>query len=104
ARPPAVPVPGADPLTPVYQLLPPRTGRELLADHVTAVVCCAAIDTAGADAGLDWLDGPTLHMGGSRRADLAWPVLRLVENGDAEPLRSWLAAVGVRPDKPIRLV
>ncbi|MEV6008283.1 hypothetical protein AB0M29_15875 [Streptomyces sp. NPDC051976] len=103
-RPPAGQAPGADPLTPVYQLLPPRTGRELLADHVTAVVCCAAIDTAGADAGLDWLDGPTLHIAGARRADLAWPVLRLVENGDAEPLRSWLTAVGVRADKPIRLV
>ncbi|MFF7192963.1 hypothetical protein ACFZAM_04575 [Streptomyces sp. NPDC008079] len=89
---------------PVSPLLPPRTGRELLTDHVTAVVCCAAVDTAGADAGLDWLDGPTLLVGGARRADLTWPVLRLVENGDAAPLRSWLRAVGVRPDKPIRLV
>lgn len=92
------------PLAPVYQLLPPRTGRELLTEHVTAMVCCAAVDTAGATAGLDWLDGPTLLVNGARRADLAWPVLRLVENGDAAPLRSWLTAVGVRLEKPVRLV
>jgi hypothetical protein len=95
---------GAEDLTPVYQLLPPRTGRELLTDHVTAMVCCAAVDTAGAAPGLDWLDGPTLLVNGARRADLAWPVLRLVEDGDAAPLRSWLAAVGVRLEKPVRLV
>ncbi|MDJ0345005.1 hypothetical protein QMK19_30755 [Streptomyces sp. H10-C2] len=91
-------------LAPVYQLLPPRTGRELLTEHVTAMVCCAAVDTAGATAGLDWLDGPALLVNGARRADLAWPVLRLVENGDAAPLRSWLTAVGVRLEKPVRLV
>jgi hypothetical protein len=90
--------------TPVYQLLPPRTGRELLTDHVTAMVCCAAMDTAGATPGLDWLDGPALLVNGSRRGDLSWPVLRLVENGDAAPLRSWLATVGVRLEKPVRLV
>ncbi|WP_127356949.1 hypothetical protein [Actinacidiphila soli] len=89
---------------PVYELLPPRTGRELLTDHVTAMVCCAAVDSAGAAPGLDWLDGPTLLVNGARRADLAWPVLRLVENGDTAPLRSWLAAVGVRLEKPVRLV
>jgi hypothetical protein len=89
---------------PVYELLPPRTGRELLTDHVTAMVCCAAVDTAGAAPGLDWLDGPALLVNGARRADLAWPVLRLVENGDAAPLRSWLTAVGVRLEKPVRLV
>jgi hypothetical protein len=93
-----------DEAAPVYPLLPPRTGRELLTDHVTAVVCCAAVDTAGADPGLDWLDGPTLLVAGARRADLTWPVLRLVENGDPAPLRAWLTAVGIRPDKPIRLV
>lgn len=89
--------------TPVYQLLPPRTGRELLADHVTAMVCCAAVDTAGAGAGLDWLDGPTLVVDGARRSDLGWPVLRLVENGDAAPLRAWLSAIGVRAEQTIRL-
>jgi hypothetical protein len=89
--------------TPVYQLLPPRTGRELLADHVTAMVCCAAVDTAGADAGLDWLDGPALVIDGTRRGDLSWPVLRLVENGDAAPLRAWLSALGVHPEKSVRL-
>ncbi|WP_330174951.1 hypothetical protein OG875_16240 [Streptomyces sp. NBC_01498] len=94
---------GADPL-PLLPLMPPRTGRELLADHVTAMVCCAAVDTAGATPGLDWLDGPALLMDGKRRTDLAGGVLSLVEDGDGEPLRMWLAATGVRSEKPVRLV
>lgn len=94
---------GTDPL-PLLPLVPPRTGRELLADHVTAMVCCAAVDTAGAAPGLDWLDGPALLMGGKRRTDLAGGVLSLVEDGDVEPLRTWLASTGVRPEKPVRLV
>ncbi|MFJ2645842.1 hypothetical protein ACIO1C_03775 [Streptomyces sp. NPDC087420] len=94
---------GTDPL-PLFPLQPPRTGRELLADHVTAMVCCSAVDTAGAAPGLDWLDGPALLIDGERRVDLAGPVLSLVEDGDAEPLRSWLTAVGVRAEKPVRLV
>lgn len=94
---------GTDPL-PLFPLQPPRTGRELLADHVTAMVCCSAVDTAGAAPGLDWLDGPTLLIDGERRVDLAGPVLSLVEDGDAEPLRAWLTTVGVRAEKPVRLV
>lgn len=94
---------GTDPL-PLFPLMPPRTGRELLADHVTAMVCCAAVDTAGAAPGLDWLDGPALLMDGKRRTDLAGGVLSLVEDGDGEPLRMWLASTGVRPEKPVRLV
>lgn len=93
---PAVPAP-------VYQLVPRRTHHELLADHVAAAVCCAAIDTAGAAAGLDWLDGPTLMVANTRRNDLSFPVLRLVENGDPAPLRAWLTALGVHPEKPLRL-
>ncbi|MEU9198087.1 hypothetical protein [Streptomyces hundungensis] len=89
---------------PLFPLQPPRTGRELLADHVTAMVCCAAVDTAGALPGLDWLDGPSLLVDEVRRSDLASPVLALVEDGDADDLRGWLAAVGVRPEKPLRLV
>ncbi|MER6105525.1 hypothetical protein ABT115_25275 [Streptomyces sp. NPDC001832] len=89
---------------PIFPLQPPRTGTELLADHVAAMVCCAAVDTAGAAPGLDWLDGPALLVDGERRADLGSPVLSLVEDGDAAPLRSWLASVGVRTDKPVRLV
>ncbi|WP_406382801.1 hypothetical protein [Streptomyces sp. NBC_01618] len=94
---------GPDPL-PIFPLQPPRTGTELLADHVAAMVCCAAVDTAGAAPGLDWLDGPALLVDGERRADLGISVLSLVEDGDAGPLRSWLASVGVRTDKPVRLV
>ncbi|QNE76004.1 hypothetical protein F0344_16425 [Streptomyces finlayi] len=94
---------GSDPL-PLFPLQPPRTGSELLADHVVAMVCCAAVDTAGAAPGLDWLDGPALLVEGRRPADLGGPVLSLVEDGDAEPLRVWLAGVGVRTDKPVRLV
>ncbi|GAA3010778.1 hypothetical protein [Streptomyces fulvorobeus] len=102
---------GADPLDfwgsgplPLFPLQPPRTGTELLVDHVVAMVCCAAVDTAGAAPGLDWLDGPALLVDGQRPADPGGPVLTLVEDGDAEPLRTWLAKVGVRTDKPVRLV
>ncbi|WP_338698187.1 hypothetical protein V2W30_19280 [Streptomyces sp. Q6] len=89
---------------PLFPLQPPRSGRELLADHVTAMVCCAAVDTAGAAPGLDWLDGPALLIGGERAADLAPRVLSLVEDGDPEPLKGWLARLGIRPEKPVRLV
>ncbi|MFC9284229.1 hypothetical protein [Streptomyces collinus] len=88
----------------LFPLQPPRGARELLADHVTAMVCCAAVDTAGAAPGLDWLDGPSLVLGGERAADLAPKVLRLIEEGDPRPLRDWLAASGIRPEKPVRLV
>ncbi|WP_030193589.1 membrane protein [Streptomyces sp. NRRL S-87] len=94
---------GSDEL-PLFPLQPPRSGRDLLADHVTAMVCCAAVDTAGAAPGLDWLDGPALLVGGARRTDLTPRVLSLVEDGDPDPLRSWLAELGVRPEKPVRLV
>ncbi|WP_312018672.1 hypothetical protein [Streptomyces sp. I05A-00742] len=95
--------PGLDGLAPLFPLQPPRSGRELLTDHVTAMICCAAVDTAGAVPGLDWLDGPSLLVGGARRADLARTVLCLIEDGDGEPLRAWLGEVGVRPEKPVRL-
>ncbi|MFG2926052.1 hypothetical protein ACGFYA_31670 [Streptomyces sp. NPDC048305] len=103
-------LPAGDPLDlwgpvplPLFPLQPPRTGTELLTDHVVAMVCCAAVDTAGAAPGLDWLDGPALLVDGGRRSDLGAPVLSLVEDGDAEPLRAWLTSVGVRTDKPVRL-
>ncbi|MFB7593215.1 hypothetical protein [Streptomyces sp. NPDC056160] len=88
---------------PLFPLQPPRTGRELLADHVTAMVCCAAMDTAGATPGLDWLDGPALLIDGERAADLAPRVLALVEDGNPLPLRTWLIDAGIRPEKPVRL-
>ncbi|MFD6923029.1 hypothetical protein ACFV99_22770 [Streptomyces sp. NPDC059944] len=89
---------------PLFPLQPPRTGRDLLADHVTAMVCCAAMDTAGATPGLDWLDGPSLLVAGERAADLGPRVLTLIETGDPAPLREWLLRLGVRPEKPVRLV
>jgi hypothetical protein len=89
---------------PLFPLQPPRTARELLTDHITAMVCCAAMDTAGAAPGLDWLDGPSLLVNGERTADLAPRVLNLVEDGDPAPLRAWLARLGIRPEKPVRLV
>ncbi|WP_285894464.1 hypothetical protein [Streptomyces hilarionis] len=92
-----------DSALPLFPLQPPRTDRELLADHVTAMVCCAAMDTVGATPGLDWLDGPTLLVGGERVPDLAPRVLSLVEDGDAGPLRTWLVELGIRPEKPVRL-
>ncbi|WP_447038714.1 hypothetical protein [Streptomyces sp. DSM 118878] len=88
---------------PLFPLQPPRTGRELLADHVTAMVCCAAVDTAGAAPGLDWLDGPALLIDGERAADLTPSVRSLVEQGDPVPLRDWLTRLGIRPEKPVRL-
>ncbi|UOB15700.1 hypothetical protein MQE23_23480 [Streptomyces sp. HP-A2021] len=88
---------------PLFPLQPPRTARELLADHLTAMICCAAMDTAGATPGLDWLDGPTLLHNGERTADLAPKVLTLIEDGDSTPLRAWLAELGIRPEKPVRL-
>ncbi|QKW07978.1 hypothetical protein HUT18_17880 [Streptomyces sp. NA04227] len=91
-------------MMPLFPLQPPRTARELLADHVRAMVCCAAVDTAGAAPGLDWLDGPSLLIDGQRDAGLGPLVLSLVEDGDPEPLKDWLADRGVRADKPVRLV
>ncbi|MDX3385425.1 hypothetical protein PV682_28755 [Streptomyces niveiscabiei] len=108
------PAPGATPgpdaalwddaALPLFPLQPPRTERELLADHVTAMVCCAAMDTAGATPGLDWLDGPVLLVAGERAPDLTPRVLSLVEDGDPDPLRVWLVELGIRPEKPLRLV
>ncbi|MYR45735.1 hypothetical protein GTW67_27705, partial [Streptomyces sp. SID5910] len=89
---------------PLLPLQPPRTGREVLTDHITAMVCCAAMDTAGAAPGLDWLDGPSLLVNGVRAADLAPRVRSLVETGDPAPLRAWLAELGIRAEKPVRLV
>ncbi|MFJ6705725.1 MULTISPECIES: hypothetical protein [unclassified Streptomyces] len=89
---------------PLFPLQPPRTARELLADHVRAMVCCAAVDTAGATPGLDWLDGPSLLVDGERAADLTPRVLSLIEEGDPAPLRAWLVESGIRPEKPVRLV
>ncbi|MFJ8189660.1 hypothetical protein ACIQ8D_07735 [Streptomyces sp. NPDC096094] len=89
---------------PLFPLQPPRTGREILTAHITAMVCCAAMDTAGATPGLDWLDGPSLLVDGARAVELAPHVRSLVETGDPGPLRDWMTEHGIRPEKPVRLV
>ncbi|GGL98193.1 hypothetical protein GCM10010129_47390 [Streptomyces fumigatiscleroticus] len=89
---------------PLFPLQAPRTAREVLTDHITAMVCCAAADTSGATPALDWLDGPSLLVDGERAADLTPRVLSLVERGDPDPLRAWLTELGIRPEKPVRLV
>ncbi|GAA1924792.1 hypothetical protein GCM10009716_36330 [Streptomyces sodiiphilus] len=109
ARAAGTPVPaetgaGTGPFPPALPAPPPRTGREVLAEHVAAAVCCAAADSTDAAPGLDWLDGPVLRSGGRRVRDLTEPVRGLVDDGDPEPLREWLAEAGIRPDKPVRLV
>ncbi|QMU79736.1 hypothetical protein GXW83_32580 [Streptacidiphilus sp. PB12-B1b] len=89
---------------PVVASQPVRTGADLVAEHLAALVCCAALDAGAAEPGLDWLDGPALVVGGVRRTDLAAPVALAVESGDEAPLRAWLDEVGVRLEKPVRLV
>ncbi|MEV4559943.1 hypothetical protein AB0K51_23540 [Kitasatospora sp. NPDC049285] len=84
--------------------LPPvRSGRDLLVEHLTATVCCAAVDAAAAAPGLDWLDGPVLQTPGAARGELAAVVARAVEQGEDGPLRAWLARAGVRLERPVRL-
>ncbi len=62
------------------------------------------MDTAGATPGLDWLDGPSLLVDGARAVDLGPHVRSLVETGDPGPLRVWMTELGIRPEKPVRLV
>lgn len=81
---------------------PGRNARDLLADHLTAMVSCAVVDAGAAVAGLDWLDGPVLLMRGVRRADLVAVVGQAVELGKDAPLRGWLETAGVRLARPVR--
>jgi hypothetical protein len=89
------------PLAPACLPMPVRTGRDLLAEHVVAVVCCAVLDASGGVAGLDWLDGPALLVGGVRRTgELAAPVARLVDHADPAPLLTLTTTWGLRPGPP----
>ncbi|MFI1518258.1 hypothetical protein [Kitasatospora cineracea] len=84
--------------------LPPvRSGRDLLVEHLTATVCCAAVDAGTATPGLDWLDGPVLVCPSAPRAELAPAVARAVEDGQDGPLRAWLERAGVGLERPVRL-
>ncbi|BFV57995.1 hypothetical protein KCMC57_up30990 [Kitasatospora sp. CMC57] len=89
------------------QIAPPlqvvRSGRDLLVDHVTALVCLVALDSGRGRPGMDWLDGPVLLLGGIRRPELAALVADVVEQGKDTPLRSWLEAAGLRLAGPVRL-
>ncbi|MHA6761132.1 hypothetical protein [Streptacidiphilus sp. PAMC 29251] len=93
----------AGPHQPEFQLQPPRTGRDLLGEHLTALVCSAAVESGAAEAGLDWLDGPVLLVGGVRRTDLAAPIALAVDHGDDKPLCAWLDEIGIPVEKPVRL-
>ncbi|MDH6123702.1 hypothetical protein [Kitasatospora sp. GP82] len=84
-------------------LQPVRSGRDLLVEHVTALVCCAAVDTGAGVAGLDWLDGPVLLVDGRRGADPAGAVAQAVERGKDAPLRAWLEGACIRLERPVRL-
>ncbi|MGK4582042.1 hypothetical protein [Kitasatospora sp. HPMI-4] len=84
-------------------LQPMRPGRDLLVEHVTALVCCAAVDTGAGTPGLDWLDGPVLLVDGKRGPDPSSPVAQAVEQGKDAPLRAWLEGAGVRLERPVRL-
>lgn len=83
---------------------PVKSGREILSDHITAAVCCAAVDTGDAAPGLDWLDGPVLLSAGNSGSVLADAVHALADAGDPEPLRGWLTDAHIRPDKSVRLL
>ncbi|RKE20237.1 hypothetical protein [Streptomyces sp. TLI_171] len=84
--------------------LPPvRSGRDLLVEHLTATVCCAAVDAGTAAPGLDWLDGPVLLSRAAPRAELAPAVALAVEDGQDGPLLAWLERAGVRLERPVRL-
>ncbi|MFI5528832.1 hypothetical protein ACIA8O_09795 [Kitasatospora sp. NPDC051853] len=89
------------------QVAPPlqvvRTGRDLLADHVTALVCLTALEAGAGRPGLDWLDGPVLLLAGARRPELAALVAEAVEHGDGAPLRGWLESAGLRTTGSVRL-
>ncbi|MFB7662661.1 hypothetical protein ACFC1R_01770 [Kitasatospora sp. NPDC056138] len=84
-------------------LQPERSGRDLLVEHATGLVCCTAVDTGTGTPGLDWLDGPVLLLDGKRGADPAGPVALAVEQGEGAPLRAWLEGAGVRLERPVRL-
>ena len=101
---PAPSTSGATEPLPLFPLQPPRTGRELLADHVTAMVCCAAVDTAGAAPGLDWLDGPALLVDGERRADWRPGCSAWSRTATRPRCAPGSPTLGVRPEKPVRLV
>ncbi|MEY9967642.1 hypothetical protein ABIA33_005715 [Streptacidiphilus sp. MAP12-16] len=95
--------PTAELVQPAVQLQPPRTGRDLLGEHLVALVCRTAVESGAAEAGLDWLDGPVLLVDGVRRADLTAPVALAVDHGDDRPLRAWLDEIGIRVEKPVGL-
>ncbi|MFI6587138.1 hypothetical protein [Embleya sp. NPDC050493] len=79
----------------------PDEGRRRAADHLFAVVACAALDTGRMRPAVDWLDGPVLVDGAGRAVDLATLITRAVDEGNDAPLRMWLARIGIPTREPV---
>jgi hypothetical protein len=71
------------------------------AEHLFAVVACAALDTGRMHPAVDWLDGPVLVDAGGRAVDLATLITRAVDEGNDAPLRTWLAKTGIPTRAPV---
>jgi len=71
------------------------------AEHLFAVVACAALDTGRMHPAVDWLDGPVLVDAHGNAADLATLVTRAVDEGNDAPLRAWLARIGIPTREPV---
>ncbi|WP_406284239.1 hypothetical protein [Embleya sp. NBC_00896] len=71
------------------------------ADHLFAVVACAALDTGRMHPAVDWLDGPVLVDGRGHAVDLATLITRAVDEGNDTPLRTWLAHIGIPTREPV---
>ncbi|MYW03083.1 hypothetical protein GT354_33395, partial [Streptomyces sp. SID3343] len=71
------------------------------ADHLFAVVACAALDTGRMRPAVDWLDGPVLVDARGEAVDLATLITRAVDEGNDTPLRTWLAKIGIPTREPV---
>ncbi|MGC0415164.1 hypothetical protein [Embleya sp. AB8] len=71
------------------------------ADHLFAVVACAALDTERMHPAVDWLDGPVLVDVTGHTVDLATLITRAVDEGNDTPLRTWLARIGIPTREPV---
>ncbi|MFE3201505.1 hypothetical protein [Embleya sp. NPDC059237] len=79
----------------------PDEDHRKAADHLFAVVACAALDTGRMHPAVDWLDGPVLVDGSGRAVDLATLITRAVDERNDAPLRAWLARIGIATREPV---